>query len=408
VTDETLMIGKLLRQQAAIAAFGTFALQENDLSAVLNEAARACAKALKVSFAKICRYRVAENDLIIEAGYGWEKGVVGYVVTDLDGRTPQGRAFSTGLPIICNTIRNDEYFLPPFYVEHGIVSTIDVVIKGNDRPYGILEIDSTELQDYDQHDIDFLTGFANVLGEAVATSKRIDILAATITRMTDLMAEKDVLLDQKKVLAQELQHRVRNNLQLVCGMLSKQFDDTADEGGRRGLKAISRRVFTLAQVYDQLLATEMTRSIDLSAYLAALCANLSEAQESADGNVILRFQGRPLMLDLDAVTALGIIVAELVTNSFEHAFPDQNGSVSVSLSLEADANIATLTIRDNGTGCVLEAGSKRHGVGLVRRLTEQIRGTAKVESDNGTRWTIAFPVRTSMKDDDVERITKRA
>ena len=55
--------------------------------------------------------------------------------------------------------------------QHGIVSTIDVVIKGDDQPYGVLEIDNDEQHDYDQHDIDFLTGFANVLAEAVATSR---------------------------------------------------------------------------------------------------------------------------------------------------------------------------------------------------------------------------------------------
>ena len=144
---------------------------------------------------------------------------------------------------------------PPFYAEHGIISTIDVVIKGDDQPYGVLEIDNDEQHDYDQHDIDFLTGFANVLAEAVATSARTAILQTTIEQMKALVGEKDRLLDQKKVLAEELQHRVRNNLQLVYGMLSKQLDDTADEAGQRGLKAIARRVSTLAQVYDHLLGT---------------------------------------------------------------------------------------------------------------------------------------------------------
>jgi two-component sensor histidine kinase len=74
-----------------------------------------------------------------------------------------------------------------------------------------------------------------------------------IERMKILVDEKDRLLDQKKVLAEELQHRVRNNLQLVYGMLSKQLDDTPDKAGQRGIKAISRRVSALAHVYDHLL-----------------------------------------------------------------------------------------------------------------------------------------------------------
>ncbi len=90
----------------------------------------------------------------------------------------------------------------------------------------------TGRHDYDQHDIDFLTGFANVLAEAVATAERMATLQATIARMKVLVEDKDRLLDQKRVLAEELQHRVRNNLQLVYGMLSKQLVDTADKAGQ--------------------------------------------------------------------------------------------------------------------------------------------------------------------------------
>jgi GAF domain-containing protein len=208
------MVRKLLRQQAAIAGFGSFALRQSDLLKVLTEAAKVCAEGLSVPFSKVCRYRAAENDLLIEAGFGWRAGVIGNVVSRADETSPQGRAFITGQPSICNDLRKDnDFVLPPFYAEHGIISTIDVVIKGDDRPYGVLEIDNNEQHDYDEHDVDFLTGFANVLAEAVATSERTAVLQVTIDQMK-------VLLDHKKVLAEELQHRVRNNLQLVYGMLS--------------------------------------------------------------------------------------------------------------------------------------------------------------------------------------------
>jgi len=171
-------VRKLLRQQAAIAGFGSFALRQSDLMKVLNEAAKVCAEGLNVPFSKVCRYRPEENDLLIEAGYGWHKGVIGHVVSRADQSSPQGRAFVTGEPSICHDLREDHNFvLPPFYTEHGIVSTVDVLIKGEDQPYGVLEIDNNQQHDYDQHDINFLTGFANVLAEAVATSVRTSILS---------------------------------------------------------------------------------------------------------------------------------------------------------------------------------------------------------------------------------------
>jgi two-component sensor histidine kinase len=392
MTEDAAKVRKLLRQQAAIASFGSFALRESDLLKVLTKAARVCAEGLDVPFSKVCRYRTTENDLLIEAGYGWQPGVVGHVFSRADVSSPQGRAFATGEPSICNDLRNDNNFvLPPFYAAHGIVSTIDVIIKGGDRPYGVLEIDNDEQHDYDQHDIDFLTGFANVLSEAVATSARTATLQATIERMKDLVEEKDRLLDQKKILAEELQHRVRNNLQLVYGMLSKQLDDTDDKAGQRGIKAIARRVSTLAQVYDHLLGNEMTRTTDFGSYVRSLCINLAEIQGAPGGGVTMSCDSERLILDLDVVTALGIVVAEVVTNSYDHAFPKGKGSIAVSVHRGA-GDMATMTISDNGGGFKAGPDSKRHGLGLVHRLVEQVRGTALVKSDGGTVWTIKIPL----------------
>jgi two-component sensor histidine kinase len=393
--DDAARVHNLLRQQAAIAGFGSFALRQTDLLKVLTEAARVCADGLSVPFCKVCRYREDENDLLIEAGHGWKAGVVGHVVSRADESSPQGRAFVTGQPSICNDLRKDNQFkLPPFYADHGIVSTVDVVIKGGDRPYGVLEIDNSEQHDYDQHDIDFLTGFANVLAEAVATSARTAVLRTTIEQMAVLVDEKDRLLDQKKILAEELQHRVRNNLQLVYGMMSKQLDDTADESGKRGLKAIARRVSTLAQVYDHLLGNEMTRTTDFGGYVQSLCNNIAEIQAAPEGGVTLSCASDTLILDLDVVTALGIAVAELVTNAYDHAFPGGKGSAAVSVHGPANGDaMATMTISDSGRGFEAKDQDKRHGLGLVRRLVEQVRGTAAVESsDRGTVWTIRFPI----------------
>jgi two-component sensor histidine kinase len=386
-------VRELLRQQAAIAGFGSFALRQSDLMKVLTEAARVCAEGLSVPFSKVCRYRPAKNDLLIEAGFGWKTGVVGNVVSRADASSPQGRAFSTGKPSICNNLHEDNDFeLPPFYAEHGIISTVDVVIKGEDQPYGVLEIDSNKQHNYDQHDIDFLTGFANVLAEAVATSERTAILQTTIEQMKVMVEEKDRLLEQKKILAEELQHRVRNNLQLVYGMLSRQLGDTVDTVGQRGIKAIARRVSTLAQVYDHLHGGEMTRMTDFASYVKSLCLSLAEIQSGSDGGITLTCDSESLILDLDVMTALGLVVAELVTNSYDHAFPDGKGSTNVSVRHGlGDTDMATMTISDNGMGFKTDFENKRQGLGLVRRLIEQVRGTATVVSDHGTVWTIRFP-----------------
>jgi two-component sensor histidine kinase/CheY-like chemotaxis protein len=401
-------ISRLRRQQAALAAFGGFALYENDLERVLTEAARVCAEGLDVPFCKICRYRTDENDLLVQAGVGWHDGVVGCVISRADESSPQGRAFITQRPVICTDLSKDVIFvLPSFYSEHGIVSTLDVIIKNKEgQPYGVLEIDSPSLHEYDEHDIDFLTGFANILAEAVDTSKRNTALENAVSRMKNVVEdrnrllsaknlvlnEKNRLIAEKDILAEELQHRVRNNLQLVHGMMTRELQTNADASGNERLGAIARRVMTLAQVYDHLLGTGLSRTIDFGRYLTSLCSSFSKLQDARLRNILLTCHCKPVILDLDCVTALGLVVAELISNSYAHAFPGGTGTISVWLVPSKTGGQATITFRDDGIGFADTGSNRRHGLGLVRRLMEQVNGSAELRFDHGTIWTLNFPV----------------
>jgi two-component sensor histidine kinase len=380
-TDQT--VEKLRRQQAALAKFGRFAFNETDLLTILTEAARVCATSLDVPFCKVCRYRAAENDLLIEAGCGWDLGVVGRVVSQADETSPQGRAYRTGEPVIIRDLRDaNNLALPDFYPQHGIISTVDVVICAlNGASYGVLEIDSPSLHQYDQHDIDFLTGFANVLAEAVASAQKNSAMQA--------------LLERQKLLASELHHRVRNNLHMVVGMLNNYARSALDDASRQGIGSISRHVVTLTHIYDSLLGIGLTSTIDLSIYLQALCSSLPKLQDERNRNVALECHVESVMLPLDSVTALGMAVAELVTNGYRHAFPDdREGTIVVTLA-SADVGNAILMIQDNGVGFDTMAATSRRGLGLVRQLVEQIGGTVDVRSEVGTLWTLIFPVSDS-------------
>jgi two-component sensor histidine kinase len=378
-------VEKLRRQQAALAKFGRFAFHETNLLTILTEAARICAASLDVPFCKVCRYRPAENDLLIEAGCGWDLGVVGRVVSQADETSPQGRAYRTGEPVIIRDVRDaNNLALPDFYPQHGIISTIDVIISALDgMPYGVLEIDSPTLHQYDQHDIVFLTGFANVLAEAVLSAQK--------------NKEMQALLERQKLLASELQHRVRNNLHLVIRLLNTYAQSALDDGSRQGINSIVNHVVTLTHIYDSLLGMGLSSTIDLSKYLQELCASLPKLQAERTSHVALECHVESIiLLPLDSVTALGMAVAELVTNGYRHAFPDDTeGTIVVTLA-STDVGNAILMIQDDGLGFDTTATTSRRGLGLVRQLVEQIGGTVGVRSEVGTLWTLIFPVSSDL------------
>jgi two-component sensor histidine kinase len=133
----------------------------------------------------------------------------------------------------------------------------------------------------------------------------------------------------------------------------------------------------------------MTRTTDFGSFVKLLCLSLADLHATPGWAVMLTYASDTFMLDLDVVTALGLVVAELVTNSYDHAFPGGKGTTAVSAHPDATIpDMAVLTISDDGTGFVGKAVSKRRGLGLAGRLIEQVRGTAVV--DSGTVWTIKF------------------
>ena len=370
------LVEKLLARQDALVAFGIFAFRAGNLQSVLDEAVETCASSMQAPYCKICRFRVDRNDLVIEAGVGWQPNVVGVSLSNVDRKSPGGLAFVSGQPVICRDLADEtEFDLPAFYAQHGIVSTVNVIIQGYEgAAYGILEIDSDKPMVYDDHDIKFLSGFATVVAEAVATARRVDLLR---TNLVDI-----------DMMSHELQHRVRNNLHLIYAMLNAEAE-RQQEQAEASFRIIARRVQALASVYDHLLGTGMVRSLEFGPYLKTLCDTLRGFQSDRI-ELVAGAMEAPLLVDLDTTTALGLAVTEIITNAYRHAFPDKVGKIEV--FLEQRAGTTVLVTQDNGIGMPQQVLSKSHGLGLVQRLIEQIGATVEIKSTSlGTRYEIVLP-----------------
>ena len=337
MTDAAAQVQKLLRQQAAIAKFGSFALRQPDLNKILTEAVRVCAEGLSVHFSKVCQYRAEQNDLLIVAGYGWQDGVIGHVVSRADMSSPQGRAFTTGEPSIIKDLQKDAGFdPPPFYAAHGIISIIDVIIKGNeDQPYGILEIDNDQQHDYDQYDINFLTGFANVLAEAVATASRAAALLVTVDQMKALVEEKDRLLSEKSAADVQLRqsqkmeavgqltggvaHDLNNILTVITGTIEILAEAVADQP----------KLAAIAAMIDQAAA----RGGDLTQRLLAFARKQPLQPREVDVNSLVIEAAKLLRPTLGE----NIEVQMMLANDASHALidPSQLTNAIVNLALNA-------------------------------------------------------------------------
>src|SRR5690242_17493726 len=157
-----------IRQQELLAELGVLALQGASFIEMLNHTARITAEGLGAEYCKVMEYLPAENRLLVRAGVGWDEGVVGHATVGADLTSPAGYALSTGKPVISNHLENEQRFrTPELLIAHGIRRAMNVILQGDNSPFGVLEVDSRSEGEFSEHDIAFLQGAANILGMAI-------------------------------------------------------------------------------------------------------------------------------------------------------------------------------------------------------------------------------------------------
>src|SRR5262245_11176962 len=222
-----------IRQQELLAELGVLALQGTSFIEMLNHAVRVTAEGLRAEYCKVMEYLPAENRLLVRAGIGWDKGVVGHATIGADLASPAGYALRTGKPVISNHLENEQRFrTPELLVEHGIRRAMNVILQGDGSPFGVLEVDSRSEGEFSEHDLAFLQGAANILGMAIEQQQYQRKLQAA--------------LDRHQILLKEMNHRIKNSLQVVSSMLQLQAGAVGDAALSDGLNEASTRISAVA------------------------------------------------------------------------------------------------------------------------------------------------------------------
>jgi two-component sensor histidine kinase len=369
-----------IRQQEILAELGVVALQRTVFGELLDRAVQLAAEGLQAELCKILEYIPEDNRLLLRAGVGWDPGLIGIASVGADLESPSGFALRTGKPVISNHLEHEERFRTPDLLKaHGVKRAINVILQGDGAPFGVLEVDSRSEGEFSEHDIAFLQGAANILGMAIERQRYERSLRAA--------------LEHQKVLVNEINHRVKNSLQLVASMFSLQATATQDPALAQSLQEAISRVTAVARIHERLYRTTDIGTVDLAAYLGDICEDLAglvpqcQVSYEPDG---------PLLMATDRAVRVALLATELVTNAAKHAAPETgHGTIRVGL-VQSGSEAVVLSVRDHGPGLPdsFDAGQAQGlGMRLVQALVQQTGAELTImRHQPGTEFIIRIPL----------------
>lgn len=202
-------------------------------------------------------------------------------------------------------------------------------------------------------------------------------------------------LQEKELLLKEIYHRVKNNLQVIYSLLNLQARILTDDAAKAVLRDSQSRIRAMALVHEQLYQSANLTRIDLADYAQSLVRSLHETYCLAANEIRVRVEIDSCWIDIETALPCGLILTELVTNSFKYAFPDNRRGTITIRSAQPFAHQIQLTIQDDGIGLPPQTqlqNTPSLGLSLVRNLAKQLQGhIALLPSAQGTQFQLSFP-----------------
>jgi PAS domain S-box-containing protein len=241
------------------------------------------------------------------------------------------------------------------------------------------------------------------LAEATLQEVNAELESKVMQRTTDLLevnqllvaeiVEKQQSLNEKEVLLKEVHHRVKNNLQIVSGLLTLRSRNSRDQNVKAMFDDCQNRIHSMALVHEKLYQSSDLSRIDFKSYLQDLIHSLIQSCHVDSQQIRFQVEVEVIYLSIEAATPCGLIINELIINSLKHAFPERrDGEIKLTCHKNAEDRVS-LTVSDTGIGMpkgIEIDKTKSLGLQLVHSLTKQLKGTITLNRSQGTAFQLQF------------------
>ena len=232
-----------------------------------------------------------------------------------------------------------------------------------------------------------LLGFAGLVYAYLKSIKNQRLIAEQKHIIENSLVEKDSLL-------KEIHHRVKNNLQMVSSLLSLQTKNTRSKAAIEALEEGKSRVKAMALIHQKLYQNDDLSVIEMQGYIESLINSVQSVYKKGGHNISITIDAEGTELDIDRAIPFGLILNELVSNSFKYAFPenDENGKIYIHLRKNGDQGYFEYT--DNGVGLPEDSDERAHssmGIRLINRLVNQLQSKLNIDRQvEGVRFWFNF------------------
>ncbi len=242
------------------------------------------------------------------------------------------------------------------------------------------------------HFLSFLDVTPRVEAEVALRAMAATLEQRVAERTAELQASNarlGALLEERKMLLDEVNHRAKNSLMVAASLLSVQARQQPDGAVRAVLEEAQYRLRTMARAHDLLSLSGGPQQVILADYLRAICASLAPVDDAASRVSVAVEAAGDILIAADRAVAVGLIANELATNALKHAYPPPaRGGVEVAARRTAPDRVA-IAVRDRGVG-MAAAPKENLGFGIIRSLVRQIGGEIEVDSGTGVLVEISF------------------